>query len=248
MLGKAISSTAVPVRAVISGSPVLAARLWAPAAERREKAAEERAKARTLIDAARAAQLAKITDEKARTAAELAHAEADKAARKARRGRAGDVAGGAVLTAVVAGPFAWSVVGPWLPVAFWSGACLWCVAAMAHSPSAPSPADVTAGGAEKPGQSPADGADYDPRAAFLAHVRRGIGAGSGVHLRTLAKQPPTAGFTISEIRALCDRYGVPVSARVKVAKRVTVGVRLADLPALSPTAAQARPEAGSSAA
>lgn len=101
---------------------------------------------------------------------------------------------------------------------------------------------------EQQPEAPASQAPDDPRAAFLAHVRRGIGTASGVHLRTLATMAPTDGFTIAEIRALCDRYGVLVSDRVKVARKVSVGVRLADLPALSPTVVQERDRAGSSAA
>ncbi|WP_406093403.1 hypothetical protein [Kitasatospora purpeofusca] len=134
MLKTAITGATVPVRAVISGSPVLAARIWAPASARLDKAAGERKAIAEALAAARAAELAKLTDEKAIAKARAAHAEADKAGRAEKRERIGSTLGGAALVALVAGPVSWQLVGPWMPLATWSGIGLWCAAAMAHSP------------------------------------------------------------------------------------------------------------------
>lgn len=138
----------------------------------------------------------------------------------------------------------WRLVGPYAGPVAAGLAAGWVALALMHSRPE---AAASAAAEEQQERATADG-DYDPRAAFITHLRAAIGTRSGVHLRTLAKQPPLEGYTIANIRALCDRYGVPVEARVKVARKVTVGVRLADLPTLSPTAPQEQRAAGSSAA
>jgi hypothetical protein len=238
MLKQAITNAAVPVRAVITGSPILASRLWAPAAARREVAAEERAAIAEALAKHRAAELAKLTDSKAIAAARKSHAEADKAARAEKRGRAGDVLGGGALVAIVAGPVTWSLIGPWVPLATWSGIGLWCVAAMAHAPRpGEAPAAATADQA-KTTTSPVDDGEPDnidewiqdsPDEAVLWALIRHTAAltkqGTAAHLQAVLDEGQRRGefgdWTVADLAEELASYGVPVVE----GKKLTVGGR-----------------------
>lgn len=242
-IGQAITNATVPVRAVISGSPVLAARLWAPAADRFDKAAEERETIAKARAAARAAELAKLTDEKAIAAANRAHAEADKALRSEKRGRIGDVAGGAALVALVAGPVTWSLVGPWVPVAVWSGVGLWCVAAMMHAPRP---------GGEEPAAKTAPEDQFTVlRQAVIDQLQEWMAERPGIHLSEVYERyrelPGHEHLTDDQIRAsLVDHYRIPTRRAVndprRRAQRTRVGIHRDDLQPL-PSPADPGPDA-----
>jgi hypothetical protein len=221
MIGPAITSATVPVRAVITGSPVLAARLWAPAASRLDKAAAERETIAKALATARAEQLAKLTDEKAIAKATAAHAEADKASRAERRERIGSTLGGGTLVAVVAGPVSWQLIGPWVPVTIWSGIGLWCIAAMAHAPkatekAAPEP-DLGAVPADVP-DAPDEWIQDSPSEAVLWTLIRHTAAltkqGTAAHLQAVLDEGQRRGefgdWTVADLAEELASYGVPV--------------------------------------
>ncbi len=257
MLRQAVTNAAVPVRAVITGSPVLAARLWAPASARLDQAAEERAAIGKALTEARAADLAKLTDEKAIAARKAAHAQADKAARAEKRGRAADVVGGAVLVAVVAGPVSWSLVGPWVPVATWSGIGLWCIGAMMHAPKAPEEkgkqADLAPGSDVDQGDGSEDVGDHQERpdaivsptfgpaelAATVEHMvalRTQSDGGAGKVLlsevlASLQRHGRYPGASTRDFGAAVRAAGLPVEKRVRVGEAISPGLTAAGLKA-----------------
>jgi hypothetical protein len=245
MINQAITSATVPVRAVITGSPVLAARLWAPAATRHEQAAE----AREAIAAARAAELAKLTDEKAIAKAKAAHAEADKVARAAKRERIGSALGGGTLVTLVAGPVSWQLVGPWVPVATWTGIGLWCVAAMAHAPKPTGKATPELAPDEQPADAPDDADEWiqdsppeDVLWALIRHTAALTKQGTAAHLQAVLDEGQRRGqfgdWTVADLAEELASYGVPVVE----GKKLTVGgkdrnrkaVLLATLPEAEP--------------
>ncbi|MER7702304.1 hypothetical protein ABTX81_05315 [Kitasatospora sp. NPDC097605] len=255
MLRQAVTNAAVPVRAVITGSPVLAARLWAPAATRLGQAAEERAAIAKALAETRATELAKLTDEKAIARARAGHAQADKTARAAKRGRAADAAGGAVLAAVVAGPVSWSLVGPWVPVATWSGIGLWCIGAMMHAPKPPGEqgqqADTAhgfdtghddeqadAGGGQEraeptvsPTLAPAElAATVEHMVALRAQSDGGAGKVllSEV-LASLQRHGRYPGASTRDFGAAVRAAGLPVEKRVRVGEAISPGLTAAGL-------------------
>jgi hypothetical protein len=231
MLGPAITAATVPVRAVITGSPVLAARLWAPAVARRDKAAEEREAIAQALAEARAAELTKLTDEKAIAKAKAAHAEADKAARAERRGRASDIVGGGILVGIVAGPVSWSLVGPWVPLATWSAAGLWCVAAMMH---APTPVQAETEEHDEDDDEPGETGPGDLRQAVVDRLLGWVGDRRGIHLAEVyeryRQQPGHGHLTDTQIRtALVDHYRIPVRPGVRTPDGVRAGIHRDDL-------------------
>ncbi|WP_331722229.1 hypothetical protein [Kitasatospora sp. NBC_00315] len=258
MLKTAITNATVPVRAVLSGSPVLAARLWAPASARLDKAAEERAAIAKALTETRAAELAKLTDEKAVAKAKAAHAEADKAGRAEKRERIGSALGGGVLVAVVAGPVSWQLVGPWVPMATWSGIGLWCVAAMAHSPKIGTGEkgeegdlndDLDDAAADAAADADDDQEEPEPEPPttltpdeLVAAVERMVGIrsqsdnGAGkVHLSevliSLQRHGLYPGLDTREFGAVARAADLPVEKRVRVGKAVSPGLTAAGLQA-----------------
>lgn len=247
MLARVITTAMVPVRAILAGSPVLAQRLYAPAAKRRAAEAELRQQEAAELAKARAEQLAKLTGD-ARTAAQQAHAQEDKAARKARRSRAADVAGGTLLAALVGIPLARPIIGPWLPAAFWSAALAWCVAAMMHAPARP--ADEQQDEPE-PDEQPADGpGEPSPEALRAAVVERllgWVGDRRGIHLAEVYQRyrqvPGHQHLADTQIRAaLVDHYAIPVRPAVRIGDKVARGIHRDDLQPL-PSPAVADPVA-----
>jgi hypothetical protein len=232
MISHAITSAAAPVRAVITGSPVLAARLWAPAATRRADAAEVRETLAKAIAAARAAELAKLTDQKAIAKAKAVHAEADKVARAEKRDRIGSVLAGGILVVLVAAPVSWQLVGPWVPMATWSGIGLWCVAAMAHAPKAAAKATPEPDLGEAPAATPDDADEWiqdSPSEAVLWALIRHTAAltkqGTAAHLQAVLDEARKRGemtdWTVSDLTEELASYGVPVVE----GKKLTVGGR-----------------------
>lgn len=138
-------------------------------------------------------------------------------------------AAGPVLRLVVLGVVAWLAYRllravPWL---MWALAAGWCWAAFAvtRKPSA----DASDEESEAP--------DAGPVHALLWEL---IGDRSGVHLNTVLAHLRERGhgedWGVPELRARLAALRVPVRRSVKVAGRVTWGVRAADLPAPSPLA------------
>lgn len=238
-IGQAITSATVPVRAVITGSPVLARRLRAPATKRRTAEAEVRqAEAEAL-----AAELAKL-DPKARAAKQAEHTAADRAGRKERRSRAADIAGCTALVLLVAGPVAWHFARPYLGAATLVLIAAWTVAAMAHAPSAKQAAASTG---EKPPVDPA----AQRRAAVIARLTEWMEERPGIHLSEVYERyrqlPGHDHLTDDQIRAaLVDHYGIPVRRAVadprKTTQRTRAGIRRDDLKPL-PSPERAAPVA-----
>ncbi|MFB7473997.1 hypothetical protein [Kitasatospora sp. NPDC056184] len=225
MLRQAITNAAVPVRAVIAGSPVLAGRLWAPASTRLDKATGEREAIATALATARAAELAKLTDEKAIAKAKAAHAQADKADRAEKRGRVADVLGGGALVAVVAGPVSWQLIGPWVPMATWSCIGLWCVGAMMHAPDPGAPAAEEKAGdpAAPPTAAPEpddadewiqDSPDEAVLWALIRHTASLTRQGTGAHLQAVLDEARKRGemtdWKVADLTEELASYGVPV--------------------------------------
>ncbi|MFE2911264.1 hypothetical protein [Kitasatospora indigofera] len=231
-IGQAITSATTPVRAVITGSPVLARRIWAPTATRREQAAEVRETLAKGIAAARAAELAKLTDEKAIAKAKAAHAEADKATRAEKRDRIGSVLAGGILVVLVAGPVSWQFVGPWMPAAVWSGIGLWCIAAMAHAPKTAAKTTPGPDLGEAPANTPDDTdewiQDSPPEAVLWALIRHTAALtkqGTAAHLQAVLDEGQRRGqfgdWTVADLVEELASYGVPVVE----GKKLTVGGR-----------------------
>ncbi|MCG6493422.1 hypothetical protein [Kitasatospora sp. A2-31] len=230
MLRHAIANAAVPVRAIIAGSPVLAARLWAPAGARLDQASQEREAIAKAIAETRAAELAKLTDEKAIAERKAAHAKADRAARAEKRDQAADVVVGASLVAVVAGPVSWALVGPWVPVATWSGIGVWCIAAMMHAPRADEtapkvePAEPAApAAAGEPDDTDEWIQDSPPEAVLWALIRHTAALtrqGTAAHLQAVLEEGQRRGefgdWTVADLTEELASYGVPVVGQKKL--------------------------------
>lgn len=245
MLAKAITAVMIPVRAALAGSPILARRLLAPTAKRRAAEAELRKKAAALRSEGRAAELAKLTGD-ALVKAQQAHAAEDRAEREARRSKAADVAGAALLAALVGGPVAWSAVGPWAPAAVWGGIGLWCIAAIMHAPARPA-AEEEEDETEAAEQEPAE-VDEEPspealRAAVLARLLGWVGDRNGIPIAEVyeryRKEPGHEHLTDAQIRtALVGHYGLTVKP-VRVDGRTPQGIHRDDLqPLPSPAVAE----------
>ncbi|MBV6697458.1 hypothetical protein KV557_10010 [Kitasatospora aureofaciens] len=235
MASRTVAGIMVPVRAVLDGSPVLARRLVAPAVERRATAAEEGAKADKAKADARVAQLAKLTGA-AREAAQKAHADEDRTVHKERWSKRADAVGAAVVVALIGGPVTWSVVGPWVPAAVWSGLGLWGIAAMMHAPRAgeevPAPEQRETTAPAAPATAPEDDGEWiqdSPDEAVLwALIRHTAGLtkqGTAAHLQAILEEARKRGemtdWTVSDLAEELASYRVPVVEQ----KKLTIGGR-----------------------
>ncbi len=256
MLGQVITNLAVPVRAIIAGSPVLARRLAAPAARRREKRAAEHAK----TVAAREKKLAKLSGD-ALQAAKAKYAEQDKETPGERRS-VGDIIGVSALVLLGFGPFIWGHVKPLVPWVVSAAIALWSVAAMVHAPPAgeqPTPAE--SGDGEQPAAAEQDepGRDADPEAddegewlqeapapdvlwALIRHTAALTRQGTAAHLQAVLEQGVKRGqFTGWTVTDLGDELA-DLKVRVVEGKKLTIGrkdfnrkaVLLSDLPEADP--------------
>ncbi|MET7933475.1 hypothetical protein [Streptomyces sp. NPDC005322] len=134
--------------------------------------------------------------------------------------------GPAVRALVLAGAavVVWLIVRarPWL---MWVLAAGWLIAAWrASRPASGEEAEADAAGA-------------DPAAAeeaFRQLLRDAVGDRTGVHLvdvlALLHRAGHFPGWEVADVRAACERAGVPVRRSVKVAGKVTWGVHRDDLP------------------
>lgn len=97
--------------------------------------------------------------------------------------------------------------------------CAWCFAAYRSAP-----------------RTAADRARADK--AFIKLLRDAIGDANGVLLADVLATIHAAGhlpeWTVSDVRALCERLGIPVKDKIKVSGRVSVGVHRDDLDAAHP--------------
>lgn len=245
MLAKAITTTAAPFKAAITGSPILARRLFAPSAKRRTEAAELREKAATVQAEARAAELAKLTGE-ALVKAQQSHAAEDRAEQKARRSKAADAAGAALLAAVVGGPVAWQIAGPLVPAAFWCAVVLWCVAAIMHAPRLAAE-DEPDTDEQEPTEVDEEPSPEALRAAVVERLLGWVGDRRGIHLAEVYERyrqlPGHEHLADDQIRtALVKHYAVPVRPAVRIGDKVARGIHRDDLQPL-PSPAVAAPVA-----
>lgn len=225
-IGQAITSATVPVRAVITGSPVLARRLRAPATKRRTAEAEVRqAEAEAL-----AAELAKLNP-KARAAKQAEQVAADRAGRKERRSRAADIASCTALVLLVAGPVGWQFARPYLGTTALVLAVVWSVAAMAHAPTARKATPEPDAG-DTPTAAPDDAdewiQDSPPEAVLWALIRHTAALtkqGTAAHLQAVLDEGQRRGefgdWTVADLAEELASYGVPVVE----GKKLTVGGR-----------------------
>ncbi|MEV6569944.1 hypothetical protein [Streptomyces sp. NPDC051577] len=120
------------------------------------------------------------------------------------------------------------------------GTCAWLVAACMLAGSEPPPA-----GSEEPEHAEAVPGAVDT--TLTDAVRTLAGTGSGAHLKALAEHLyKTTGrpWDPGAVRAACTTAGIPVSNSVRQPGRgVSTGVRLTDLPDLSPPPSPAPPVA-----
>ncbi|MEU7044954.1 hypothetical protein AB0A77_28400 [Streptomyces varsoviensis] len=108
-----------------------------------------------------------------------------------------------------------------VPVLLWLIVPGWCVAAWRAAPAADTH--------EVPVTGPAEVAQGAADEAFRALVRDAIGDRQGVHLRDLLALIQRDGhhprWEVGDVRAVCERLGIPVQRRVRVRGRgVTVGI------------------------
>ncbi|MGK5728947.1 hypothetical protein [Streptomyces sp. URMC 124] len=76
---------------------------------------------------------------------------------------------------------------------------------------------------------------------LCALVRKLAQGGAGAHLSALAEHLPDGPHDASAVRALCTQHGVPVAKSVRQSGRgVSTGVKVADLPPLSPLPPEGR--------
>ncbi|MCF3101437.1 hypothetical protein IPZ58_07565 [Streptomyces roseoverticillatus] len=120
------------------------------------------------------------------------------------------------------------------PGLLWLLAPAWCAAAWSAGSEAPvMPQHEEAVEGEPEAQ---DGAPEEVTLDELASLVRELAQdGAGAHLSVLAEHLPGGPHDTAAVRALCATHGVPVSKSVRQPGRgVSTGVKVADLPLLSP--------------
>lgn len=124
------------------------------------------------------------------------------------------------------GLMVWRIVRA-APGLLWFLVPAWCVAAWRAAPAA-----------EPLEEAPADVSEGTPEEAFRALLLDAIGDRQGVHLRDvlalLHRDGHHPSWEVADVRAVCERMGIPVRQRVRVrGMGVTVGVHRDDLKAPS---------------
>ncbi|GAA1198420.1 hypothetical protein F4556_007596 [Kitasatospora gansuensis] len=245
---KSTTTACVPVRAVITGSPYVWARLWAPVASRLGEHSEERSTIAAGLSQARAAELAKLTDPVAIATKKAGYAEADKAARKEQFSQLGNIGIGVGIAAFLGIPMAWQFIGPWVSTIAWSCIGLWCVAAMAHAPKArtapkpsPRPIVTTASGtgttattAPAPARAETRPTTLSPAELITALERmvalRAMSDGGlgKVHLAealvSFQRSGLYPGMKTRDFSPIVKATGLPTDEGVRVGKKVTTGL------------------------
>lgn len=146
---------------------------------------------------------------------------------------AGMRAGGVVL-AGYAGANTFSMAGPHAGYIVLAAVGGWCVAAKLHAPKTTGPKQAVKAAPEEPAADtpgePVDeartGPDTEAVRALLLDL---MGAGPGVHLRTvlahLQEKGQWEGRTVSDLRVHLEALGIPVDPKLKVGGTPTRGVR-----------------------